>query len=174
MRAEKIQLVQDIKTLLETSPSFFLVNYKGLTAKAFAELRSLLASVGGQCHVMPNRIFRKASEELGLELHKETAFVDDNALVLSGEDVVAVAKILRDFAKTHEELAVKLGVLNGQLCSSEDVTALAALPAREVLLAQLLSVLEAPASQLVRVMNAKLASIVYVLSAYLNEKEKAA
>ena len=68
---------------------------------------------------------------------------------------------------------VKYGVLDGVLLSADDVAALADLPPREVLLAQLLGLLQAPGSQLVRVLNAKIASVVYVLDAIRKKKEEA-
>ena len=97
----------------------------------------------------------------------------DNAMVCGG-DIVAVAKIVKEYAKSHDKAPVRLGVIDGHLITADQVGELADLPPREVLLAQLLGVLQAPASNLVRVLNAKLASVVYVLSAHLKNKEQAA
>ncbi len=174
MRAEKKQLVLDIQALLEASPDLFLISYKGLTAEDFNELRERLASIGGGCHVVPNRLFRRATLAAGLEALAEAELKEDNALVMGGEDVVAVAKVLKEFAKEHDQVAVRCGVVDGRFCPAEAAAQLADLPPREVLLAQLLGLLEAPAAQLVRVLNAKVASIVYVLNAYLSKKEEAA
>ena len=172
MRAEKNQLVQDIQGLIESGSSFFLIEYKGLGSADFDELRAALASLGTQCHVVPNRLFKRAAGEAGVECFAEFELVNDTALVCGGDDAVAVAKALRNFHKKHEKAATKCAVLEGELLSPEQVLQLADLPPKEVLQAQLLGLLQAPAGQLVRVLNAKLASVVYVVSAYLNKKEQ--
>jgi len=82
--------------------------------------------------------------------------------------------VLNDFGKKHEEAAVKVAVVEGTAIGPADVKQLADLPPKEVLQAQLLGLLQAPAGQLVRVLNAKVASVVYVITAYLNKKEEAA
>ena len=89
-------------------------------------------------------------------------------------DAVQMAKLVREFAKSKEQVKVKCGMLDGNLLKPAEVDALADLPSREVLLAQLLGLLQAPGSQLVRVLNAKVASIVYVLDAYCKSKEQVA
>lgn len=174
MRAEKTQLVHDIRALIDASPDLFLMGYTGLTAADFRALRGALAACGSECHVVPNRLLAIAAKEAGLSALSGTELKLDTAMVGGGEDPVAVAKVLRDFARTHDKAVVRMAVLEGKLLSASETTALADLPPREVLLAQLLGLLQAPASQLVRVLNAKVASVVYVLNAYLSEKEKAA
>ncbi|MCK5801330.1 MAG: 50S ribosomal protein L10 [Lentisphaeria bacterium] len=172
MRAEKNQLVRDIQGLVELAPSLFLIRYKGLDSTDFGELRTVLAAVGSQCHVVPNRLFKRAVLDSGVECLTEFKLVDDTALVCGGDDAVAVAKVLRDYQKKHEEAAIKCAVLEDELLSPEQVFQLAALPPKEVLQAQLLGLLQASAGQLVRVLNAKLTSVVYVVNAYLNKKEQ--
>ena len=174
MRAEKQQLVQDIRALIESSSSLFLIGYKGLTAAEFRDLRQALAGCGSQCHVVPNRLLKIAATQGGQVALGETDLRLDTALISGGQDVVTVAKALRDFAKTHEEAVLKFAVVEGKLCGPAEAGALADLPSREVLQAQLLGLLLAPSSQLVRVLNAKVASVVYALDAYLSKKENAA
>jgi large subunit ribosomal protein L10 len=173
MRAEKHQLVHDIKELLGLSTGFFLIGYKGLTTAALTDLRGRLAAVGGQCHIVPNRLFKRAAAAGGISAIAPVSVAGDNAVVCGG-DLVAVAKIVRDFAKSHDKAPIRLGVVSGQVITADQVGQLADLPPREVLLAQLLGVLQAPASNLARVLNAKLASVVYVLNAHLKNKEQAA
>ena len=174
MRAEKKQLVQDIKALIESSSSLFLVSYSGLTARQFGALRRLLAEANSECHVVPNRLFSIAAQQGGVDALADVSLSADTALVTGGQDPVAVAKVLRDFGKTNDKMAVKTAVVAGKLCSPEQAKALADLPPLEVLQAQLLGLLMAPAGQLVRVLSAKVSSVVYVLNAYLSEKEQAA
>ena len=72
------------------------------------------------------------------------ALTGPNAIAFSNEDVVAPAKIFNDFAKKHEALEIKAGVIEGNIATVEEVKALAELPSREGLLSMLLSVLQAP------------------------------
>jgi large subunit ribosomal protein L10 len=174
MRAEKTQLVHDIRTLLESSSSLFLIGFKGLTAADFRVLRSSLRACGGECHVIPNRLLKIAAAGSGLATLGEAELKLDTALVSGGADPVGVARALRDFAKTRPGAAIKLAVVEGKLCTGSQAVALADLPPRDVLRAQLLGLLNAPATQVVQVLNAKVASVVFVLNAYLSQKEKAA
>jgi large subunit ribosomal protein L10 len=170
MRAEKKQLVQDIGTLLTSSGHVIFVSYKGLKVADFSDFRQGLAKVGAECHVIPNRLLRKAAEVHGLTSLAEATLTHDNAMISGGEDAVAVAKVVRDFAKSHDAVNLKIGALDGRLLKSAEIEDLAALPSREILLAQLLGVLQAPARNLVGVLHAKTASVVYALQAYLDKK----
>jgi len=173
VRPEKGQIVQDIQALIESSGSFFLVTWKGLTTMGFSELRDTVAEAEGVCHVVPNRLFRRAAAECGIEGFADDALKGDTAFV-GGPDSVALAKCLRDFGRVHGEVSFKAGVTAGSILSAAQSLTLADLPPRDVLRAQVLGLLQAPSGKLVGVLSAKLSSIVYVLNAYLNEKEAAA
>lgn len=173
MRAEKKQLVDGIGQLIQSSAHLFLVNYKGLAVKQFGALRAALAKHDAECHVVPNRLLKIALTEAGVDCFGRARFVGALALVTGGTDPVAVAKALRQCAIELAPLELNVGVLEGRYLQSAEVEQLAKLPSREILLAQLLGVLEAPARQLVGVLNAKSASIVYALQAYLDSKQTA-
>ncbi|MFO7821201.1 MAG: 50S ribosomal protein L10 [Lentisphaeria bacterium] len=172
MRPEKKQLAQDIGEMLKSSEHLFLVGYKGLSVAAFDSLRDDLASQGAECHVVPNRLFRIAANDTDFKSIAEAPVVKlDNAVVVGGDDPVAVAKALKKFSDGNECLSVKAGVLEGTFLQAEEVGALADLPSREVLLAQLLGVLQAPARNLVSALSQKKASVVYALKSYLDQKQ---
>ncbi|MBP5639548.1 MAG: 50S ribosomal protein L10 [Victivallales bacterium] len=172
LRAEKIQIGGVIESLLKDRPAI-LISYQGLTANVSNEFRGKLAAINAECHVVKNTLVKKAAAKLGLKDLENAALDHDTALISGNCDAVALAKALRDFAKGKEQIKVKYGILDGVLLSPADVDALADLPSREVLLAQLLGLLQAPGSQLVRVLNAKIASVVYVLDAIRKKKEEA-
>jgi len=174
MRPEKTQLVNDIKALLDVTPGFFMVSYKGIAAEDFRGFRDKLAEVDGVCHVVPNRLFLKACEGLGLDDICSKPLAGDSALVAGTGDVVALAKAVKDFAKSNKFIEVKFGAVDGKYCSPEEVKQLADLPSREVLLSTLLGTLQAPASQLVSLLNNVSTGLVNVINAYLKDKEKAA
>ncbi len=171
MRAEKSQMVGEIKGLVENRP-IVLITYKGLKANTFNEFRCKLAELDAVCRVVPNTLLKKAAEALGMDGLAAFDLSGDTALVSGACDPVALMKCVRDFLKGKDQMTVKLAVVEGALLNQADAFAMADLPSREVLLAQLLGLLQAPASQLVRVLNAKLASIVYVLDAYCKKKDE--
>jgi large subunit ribosomal protein L10 len=171
MRAEKTQLVQDLGDLMGSSAHVFMMSYQGLTVAQFSELRGKLAAAGAECHVIPNRLARKAAETVGLDALAKFSFKGDNAMVTGGADAVGVAKVLKTFAKDHDVVEIRGGALSGKSLDGTAVEALADLPPAEILYAQLLGVLQAPSRNLVGVLNAKVASIVYVVQAYLDSKE---
>lgn len=174
MRPEKKQIVQDIRALIEPSPAIFLITYRGLSADAFGQLRKELEAAGAECHVVPNRLLKIAAGELNMTPLEKAELNGDTAMVSGGEDSVAVARVIRDFGKKNEAVTFKLAMVEGNLCDAREAARFADMPPKEVLQAQLLGLLQAPAGQLARVLQAKVASIAYVLSAYLGEKEKAA
>lgn len=171
MRHEKIQLVNDLSGLINTSNTLFLVTYKGLTVADFNDLRTKLADVDSECHVVPNRLFLRAAAECGLDSLAEYKLSGDSALITGGSDPVAVAKLIRKFGDAHEALKVKIGYMEGSMLESEAVAELAKLPGREILLAQLLGVLQGPSRQLAGVLHNRVASIVYVLNAYQQNQQ---
>ncbi|MDN4527211.1 50S ribosomal protein L10 [Fictibacillus fluitans] len=139
----KKQLVSDIAGQLRESKSTILVDYRGLTVAAVTELRKQLREAGIEFKVYKNSMTRRAADETGLsELNEH--LVGPTAIAFSNDDVVAPAKILNDFAKDHEALEIKAGVIEGRIATLEEVKALAVLPSREGLLSMVLSVLQAP------------------------------
>ncbi|MGG3692445.1 50S ribosomal protein L10 [Heyndrickxia ginsengihumi] len=140
---QKKQVVDEIATKLKSSVSTVVVDYRGLNVAEVTELRKQLREAGVEFKVYKNTMTRRAAESADLSGLNEV-LVGPNAIAFSNEDVVAPAKILNDFAKKHEALEIKAGVIEGNVASAEDIKALADLPSREGLLSMLLSVLQAP------------------------------
>jgi large subunit ribosomal protein L10 len=139
----KQQVVTEIADKLRASKSTIVVDYRGLTVAEATELRKQLREAGIEFKVYKNSLTRRAAEQAEVaELNAH--LTGPNAIAFSNEDVVAPAKVLNDFAKKHEALEIKAGVIEGKLVSVEDVKAIAELPSREGLLSMLLSVLQAP------------------------------
>jgi large subunit ribosomal protein L10 len=139
----KKQLVSTISEKLQKSQSTILVDYRGLTVAEVTELRKSLRDAGIEFKVYKNSMVVRAAEENNLNELSEH-LTGPTAIAFSNEDVVAPAKILNDFAKKHEALEIKAGVIEGRIASLEEVKALAELPSREGLLSMVLSVLQAP------------------------------
>ncbi|QOR66757.1 50S ribosomal protein L10 [Cytobacillus suaedae] len=140
---QKKQIVTEITDKFRASKSTIVVDYRGLSVGEVTELRKQLRDAGIDFKVYKNTLTRRAAEAAELAGLNE-ALTGPNAIAFSNEDVVAPAKILNDFAKKHEALEIKAGVIEGNLATLEEVKALAELPSREGLLSMLLSVLQAP------------------------------
>ncbi|MCA0170847.1 50S ribosomal protein L10 [Bacillus sp. RAR_GA_16] len=140
---QKKQLVTEIADKLRESQSTILVDYRGLDVSEVTELRKQLRDANVEFRVYKNTMTRRAAEELELTDLNEH-LVGPTAIAFSNEDVVAPAKILNNFAKNHEALEIKTGVIEGGVVSVEKIKELADLPNREGLLSMLLSVLQAP------------------------------
>lgn len=143
IREEKEQVVAEITQKLKDSKSTVITDYRGLTVAEVTELRKNLREAGIEFKVLKNTLVRRATANA--ELSEIDEFLKGpTAIAFSYDDVVAPAKILSDFAKKHNALEIKAGILEGNVVSEDDVKALAALPSREGLLSMLLSVLQAP------------------------------
>ncbi|MEA3319831.1 MULTISPECIES: 50S ribosomal protein L10 [Bacillaceae] len=149
----KKQAVGEIADKFKGSVSTIVVDYRGLNVSEVTELRKQLREAGVEFKVYKNSLTRRAAEAADINGLND-ALTGPNAIAFSTEDVVAPAKILNDFAKKHEALEIKAGVIEGNVATVEEVKALAELPSREGLLSMLLSVLQAPIRNLALVTKA--------------------
>jgi large subunit ribosomal protein L10 len=143
VREEKVALVNEIAEKLQNSKSTIVTDYRGLTVAEVTELRKNLRDAGIEFKVLKNTMTRRAADQVNLSEINEH-LTGPSAIAFSYDDVVAPAKILNDFAKTHAALELKAGIVEGRVIGTEEVKALAELPSREGLLSMLLSVLQAP------------------------------
>ena len=173
MRAEKKNLVDEVLDWLKEAPFMILVDYQGLTVDRFRELRRRLGETDASCRVVKNSILRLAGRDLE---HPEFdgALHGQTAIVFGAGDVCAAAKVLKKFQSEFQKPRVKGGMLDRALLDVKEIAALADLPPRDVLRAQLLGMLQAPASALVRVLNEPASSLARVLKAKEEEMRKQA
>ncbi|WP_211274576.1 50S ribosomal protein L10 [Anaerobacillus arseniciselenatis] len=143
VREQKQQVVSEIASKLRESKSTVVVDYRGLNVTEVTELRKQLREANVDFKVYKNTMTRRATAEVELT-ELDEVLVGPNAIAFSNDDVIAPAKIINEFAKKHEALEIKAGVIEGRFASVEDVKALAELPSRDGLLSMLLSVLQAP------------------------------
>jgi len=169
MNPDKRIIIDELLERVNASPFVLVVDYNGMTVPQFSELRERLAQSGAQCHVAKNTYMKKVFAEAGLPDTGEQ-LVGQTAFVTGEEDVAAAAKVLKNFEKEFQKPGIKLGILDGKLLDESQVKAIADLPSREVLLATLLGVINAPASKLVRTLNEPASALARVIQAkYPNE-----
>lgn len=140
---QKKLIVDEITNKFKSAVTAVVVDYRGLNVAEVTELRKQLREAGIDFKVYKNTLSRRAAEAAELAGLNES-LLGPNAIAFSNEDVVTPAKILNDFAKKHEALEIKAGVIEGNIATVEEIKALAELPSREGLLSMLLSVLQAP------------------------------
>ncbi|GAA5482425.1 50S ribosomal protein L10 [Haloferula sargassicola] len=167
MNPDKKIIIDELLERVNTSPFVLVVEYTGMTVPQFSELRNRLAATGAECHVAKNTYMKKALAEAGLP-DTGDQLVGQTAFVTGESDVAAAAKVLKTFEKEFQKPAIKLGILDGDLLDEEQVKAIAELPSREVLLATLLGVINAPATKLLRTINEPGASLARVIQAKFN------
>ncbi|HDK3327956.1 TPA: 50S ribosomal protein L10 [Staphylococcus aureus] len=139
----KKQLVDEIAEVLSNSVSTVIVDYRGLTVAEVTDLRSQLREAGVEYKVYKNTMVRRAAEKAGIEGLDEF-LTGPTAIATSSEDAVAAAKVISGFAKDHEALEIKSGVMEGNVITAEEVKTVGSLPSHDSLVSMLLSVLQAP------------------------------
>ena len=162
--------VAELKDLLADARPFFLVDYQGLSAGEFNRLRSDILKAGGRMLVAKNTLINVVLKEQGIEGFDET-LKGPTALVLLGEDPVAPAKAISDFAKeqSKELPTAKGGLLQGSFIEPDAIGRIAKLPSREQLQSELVGVMLAPLQQLVGVLNAPQRDMVGVIQNYTDK-----
>jgi large subunit ribosomal protein L10 len=169
VRPDKVATVDEVKSKVAGTSTAVVTEYRGLTVSQISRLRRQLRTLGADYKVFKNTLVLRAIsgtsvEPIGEFLQGPTAiaFVDG--------DVSAVAKALRDFAKESPKLIVKGGVTDGKLLSTKDLSALADLPSRDVLLAQLAGLLASPLRTMAGLLKAVPQNFAYGLSALIESK----
>ena len=151
-RNEKQTVVADVAAQAARSQTLALAEYRGLTVAHLDVLRKQAREKGVYLHVLKNTLARRAVAGTPFEVATESMV---GPLIYSfSEDAVAAAKVLSDFAKGNDKLIVKGGAYAGKALTADGIKSLAAIPSKEVLLAQLLGLLQSPVSRIARVLAA--------------------
>jgi large subunit ribosomal protein L10 len=166
----KIAVVDEVRTRITGASASIVSEYRGLSVAELAELRGTLAAVGGDYRIFKNTLVRRAID--GGEYQPLSEYLSGpSALTFVQGDVSAVAKALKDFARSNPLLVIKGGLADGSLLSSSDLSALADLPPRDVLLARIAGALAAPMQQMAGLLQALPRSLAYGISALIEQRE---
>jgi large subunit ribosomal protein L10 len=160
---EKIAVVEDLKQRLDGVKTVLLTEYRGLTVQQISELRRQLRAVSAQYKVVKNRLAKIAISSSELEVLRPQ-LTGPVGLIVSKDDPVAVAKAVSTFARTNQAFTVKGGYVDGRLMQPEGLKALAELPSKEALRAQLVGAISGPLTQLVSLLQAPQRELAYVLA----------
>ena len=162
-RAAKEQEVAELRELIVGRTAVVLTDYQGMTVEAMYELRRQFDKAGVGFRVVKNTLCKLAIAETPYEL-LASGLVGPVGVAYS-DDPVAPAKVLSEFTRKNDKLTVKFGYLDGAKFEATDLDALAKLPGKDALRAQLLSIMNAPATKFVGVLAAGPRSFITVLGA---------
>ena len=170
-RAEKEQLVIELKTKLESATALYYTDFTGLNVKRMTDLRRRLRKANVEYVVIKNTLALRAVNESGLV---GQALKGPTGLVVA-KDPVAAAKVITDFSKENDKkLAVKGGVFEGKSIDSAQITKLASMPSREQMLSELGASMQAPMAMFAGAMNSLLQNFAGVVEALRVQKEGSA
>ncbi len=169
-RPEKERVVAEVSEGLAKARGIYVTDFSGLNVEEATELRKTLRQAKVQYRVVKNTLARRSVRQAGYEallphLTGPTAFA------FSFDDPGVPARVIRDFARKKNKLAIKAIVYEGEFIDASRVDEICDLPSREVMLAQLLGAMSAPLSRLVYTLNGVLAQLVRVLDAIRAQKE---
>ena len=171
-RPEKVAAVEEALSRFSSSSAVFVAEYRGLSVKAMSQLRRDVAKAGGECKVFKNTLAALAARQAGVDAI-EPLLVGPTTLAFVTGDIAAVAKALRDFSRTNPLLVLTGGVIGNSALSSSDVSALADLPSRDVLLAQIAGAFQAPLVKTAGLLQALPRNMAYGLKALIEQQEAA-
>lgn len=151
-RNEKAAVITDVSAQVARSQTLALAEYRGLTVEHLNNLRRQARDKGVYLHVLKNTLARRAVAGTPFDVAAESMV---GPLIYGfSEDAVGAAKVIADFAKTNDKLVIKGGAYAGKALNADGVKALASIPSREVLIAQVAGLLKSPIQRLAGVVAA--------------------
>jgi len=149
---EKQAVVAEVSAQVAQAQTIVVAEYRGIPVADITSLRANARKSGVYLHVLKNTLARRAVQGTPFEGLAEKMV---GPLVYSmSADAVAAAKVVHEFARTNDKLVIKGGAYNGKVLDGAAVAALASVPSKEVLLAQLLGVMKSPITSIAIVMKA--------------------
>ena len=132
--AKKQEVIDEIKSTVENASSIVLFAYRGLTDEESKELRKSLRETDSDYKVYKNTLMARAFNDLDINLND---YLQGSSALAYGSDAIAPIKVLADFAKKHEALELKVGIVDGEISDKDELAKLATIPSREGLLTML-------------------------------------
>ncbi len=167
--AQNIDQLSRIKSDLEDCPAVWVVDYRGLTVKESQALRNAIREAGASMKVYKNTIMHIALTEAELPT-LDDILEGPSAFIFSGSDVAASAKAVKNFAKGNDNLVIKGGLMEGAAVSAAEVEAIASLPSREELMAQIAGAISGVARGLATTIDGVPRQLAQVMQALSDQK----
>jgi large subunit ribosomal protein L10 len=168
-RAQKEKVVEELGQIFESSGVVVVAHYAGITVAEMQDLRAKMREVGGSVRVAKNKLARIALE--GKPAARMGDLLTGMTVMAYSEDPVAAAKVCEAYAKTNDKFVLLGGAMGDTVLDQAGVKAVASLPSREELIAQIVGMIGSPASALAGAIGAPASNIASILSTI---EEKAA
>jgi large subunit ribosomal protein L10 len=168
-REQKAAAIEEITVEIERSAAVFAVDYRGITVMQSAELRGKLRDADATLRIVKNTLTERAADKAGAEGLK-AMLVGPTALTFVRGDAATAAKVVSDFARMTNLLPFKGGIMDGQSLAAEQVTAIAKLPSRDILNAQLVNIVAAPLTGLVTSLSNLISGLARQLAQVVEKK----
>ena len=169
-RREKEIVVSDLSKKIEGYKAVVLTHYRGLNVEQINQLRRRLREDKVDFHVVKNTLMKIASKGTDLEKLNDY-FEGPTAIAISYGDPVLLAKTLTEFIKTQVPLEIKAGLIEGRISPPEEIKALATMPSREVLLAQIVGGIQMAGGQVVGIIHSLLQQMLGIIQSRVSQME---
>ena len=169
-REQKAAVIDEITVQIQESQAVFAVDYRGITVTQAAELRGKLREADASLRVVKNTLTERAADNAGAEALK-SMLAGPTALTFVRGDAATAAKAVADYARITRLLPFKGGIMDGQSLAAEQVTAIAKLPSRDILNAQLVNIVASPLTGLVTSLSNLISGLARQLSQVVEKKE---
>jgi large subunit ribosomal protein L10 len=169
-KGKKKEELDALKKDLEQAKNLFVAQFQGITVSQDTELRQKIRETKSSYRVVKNTLARKAAEGTAAE-GVAKSFDGSTAIAYNASDPVSLAKALTAYAKTNPLFVFKAGVVEGRVINLADITAIAAMPSKEELIAKLLFLINSPAQRLAVAMNGVARNLAVVMKQAVEQKK---
>lgn len=169
---QKVESVEEIKSLVEKATAIYLVDYAGVNVEDINQLRRGFLEEGVTYKVFKNTLLKRAFNEIGGYEKFESLLVGMTGVAFSGENFAAPAKIIKKYSKDKDKFTLKGTYIESQFYGAEQLDVLASMPTKEEVMASIVGSIAAPASGIVGAINAVIRDVVGVIDA-ISKKEAA-
>jgi len=170
---DKKQIVSEVAAVAAEAHSAVAAEYRGLSVEQMTALRKKARAGGVYLRVVKNTLARRAVEGTDFECMQE-GLTGPLLLAFSQEDPGAAARVIKDFAKEHDKLNVKLVAISGQLLDASQLDRLASLPTKDQAISMLMALMKAPVEKLARTVNEVPGKLVRTVAAIRDQKQASA
>jgi large subunit ribosomal protein L10 len=170
-RQDKVDKVSNIKFIFQSGRGLIFTDHSGIKAEDSVKMRNRLADIESYIKIIKNTLALIAANEVFENIDLAGILKGPTSIIVSGQNIVSTAKLVKEFSKQFESLKIKGGIFENKLYGSEGVERLASLPSREVLLTNLASMMQSPISNLVNLLSALPRNLVIVLDSIRAQKE---
>ena len=168
-KTQKTQVISELQDKFKKAKGVVFTDYRGLDVEAMTDLRNRLRSDSLEYKVVKNTLAIRASVGTQVEAAKDS-FTGPVGIAIGYDDPVLLIKRVLEFNKSNANLEITGGVVEGSICSLEQINTISKLPSREVQLSMLAGAMQAPASMMAGLLNATVAQFIYALEALKNTK----